>query len=221
MRTRLESFWRSGKWAEAIALIAGAVIVVVAVAAVRDSGASHGHAPDRELRANHGASLAFAHSPSGAAEAATTYLSLFAEMAAVDSINARVGLSAMTTGSLRAELDQDLPALVRALRARLATTEAPAAFDGWPLGYRVTSFSATRATVSVWHLDLAASSTLGLMTTDYATTRYGLRWLAGTWRIDRASDVSGPTPPPSNASLPAVDRFATAVRGFSGYRYAP
>ena len=221
MSARLESIWRRGKWVEALALIAGAVVVVVAVAALRDSGSSRRRAPSREPRPGHRLSLAFAHSPSGAAEAATSYLGLLAETAARDSTNARARVSAMTTGPLRAEVEQGLPVLARALRARLASTASPNAFDGWPLGFRVTSFSAARATVSVWHLDLAASSTLGLMTTDYATTTYEVRWLAGTWRVDRASNVPGPTPPPPNAPLPTVDRFATAVREFSGYRYAP
>jgi hypothetical protein len=89
------------------------------------------------------------------------------------------------------------------------------------LGYRVTSYSAARATVSVWHLDVAASSTLALMTVDYATTTYQVRWVGGTWRIVHASSVDGPTPPSSDASTATVDRFAAAVRQFSGYRYVP
>ena len=202
-------------------MIAGAAVVLTAVAALRDSGTSSGHAPSREPRTGHRFSLAFTHSPSGAADAATSYLGLLAETAAGDSPDASARVSVMTTGSLRAELEQGLPMLARALGGRLGSTAAPAAFDGWPLGYRVTSFSPARATVSVWHLDLAVSSTLGLMTSDYATTTYEVRWLADTWRIDRASTVPGPTPPAPNAPLPAVDRFATAVREFSGYRYAP
>ncbi len=75
--------------------------------------------------------------------------------------------------------------------------------------------------MSVWHLDLAASSTLGLMTTDYATTTYEVRWLGGTWRIARASNAAGPTPPPLDASRADVDRFAAAVWQFSGYSYVP
>jgi hypothetical protein len=221
MRARLESIWRSGKWVEALALIAGAAVVVLAVRALGDSGSSHGRRPSREPRSSARSSLGFAHSPTGAAEAATTYLGLLAETAAFDGTDARARVNAMTTGSLRAELQRGLPIVASALRARLASRAAPAAFDGWPLGYRVTSFTATSATVSVWHLDLAASSTLGLMTTDYATTTYEVRWLAGTWRIDRARNVAGPTPPSPTAPLPVIDRFAMAVREFSGYRYDP
>lgn len=221
MRARLESIWQSGKWVEALALIAGALVVVVAVRALGDSGPSHELGPSREPRSSAQSSLFFARSPTGAAEAATTYLGLLAETAAVDSTDVRARVNAMTTGSLRAQLQQGLPVLASALRARLASRADPAAFEGWPLGYRVTSFTATSATVSIWHLDLAANSTLGLMTTDYATTTYEVRWLDGTWRIDRARNVAGPTPPSPNAPLPVVDRFAMAVREFSGYRYDP
>ena len=221
MRARLESTWRGGKWVEAVALIAGAVVVIAAVAALRGSGPTHRHVPRRKLQPHHPPALGFPDSASGAAEAAATYLELLAETTAADSTDTRARVGAMTAGSLRTELEQGLPVLAHALRARLASSVAPAAFDGWPLGYRVTSFSAARATVSVWHLDLAASSTLGLMTTDYATTTYEVRWLAGTWRIDRARNVAGPTPPPPNAPSPVIDRFAASVREFTGYRYAP
>lgn len=221
MRARLESIWRSRKWVEALALVAGAVVVVVAVRTLGDSGSSRGRTLSREARPVHRSSLAFGHSPTGAAQAATSYLSLLAETAAGDSADASGRLSAMTTGSLRNELRQGLPALARALQARLASTAAPAAFDGWPLGYRVTSYSTPRATVEVWHLDLAASSALGLMTTNYVTTTCEVRWLAGTWRVERARSVAGPTPPPPNASGTVVDHFANALREFSGYRNAP
>ena len=218
---RLEAIWRSGRWVEALALIVGAAIVVVVVAALRTSGGSHGRASSEEPRPVKRSSLASVDSPSGAAAAATTYLGLLAETAADDRNDARAEVAAMTTGPLRAELAQGLPVLARELRARLASTAAPAAFDGWPLGYRIASFSGARATVSIWHLDLAASSTLGLMTTDYATTTYEVRWLASTWLIDRASNVPGPTPPPASAPRSAVVNFAAAVRAFSGYHYAP
>lgn len=221
MRRRFGSIWRNGKWVEVVALAAGAVVVVVAVAALRGSGRPHRPVPIRKPTSRRAYASAFADSPGGAAEAATAYLGLLAETAARGSAEARAEVSAMTTGALRAELDQGLPGLARALRARLASTPAPVAFDGWPLGYRVTSFTAARATVAVWHLDVAASSALGVMSTDYATTTYEVRWLAGTWRIDRARSLAGPTPPPPRAPLPEVDRFAIAVRAFSGYRYDP
>jgi hypothetical protein len=220
MRARLESIWRSGRWPEALALLAGAIVVVVAVAALRGTGRSHGSRdPIREPSPRSVTAVGFAHSPSGATGAATTYLGLLAETAASGKADER--MSAMTTGALRSQLEQGLPVLAHILRARLASSAAPCAFDGWPLGYRVMRFSAARATVSVWHLDVAASSTVGLMTTDYATTTYDVRWVAGSWHIDQARTVRGPTPPPPNASLPVVDRFATAVRAFARYRYAP
>jgi len=221
MRARFEAIWRSGRWVEALALIAGAVVVVAVVAALRDSGRSHGRGPLGDARPRGRVPAPSADSPNGAERAATTYLGLLAETAVSEGNGARAEVAAMTTGPLRAELAQGLPVLTRALRARLASTGAPAAFEGWPLGYRVTNFTATRATVSIWHLDLAASSTLGLMTTDYATTTYDVLWVTGTWRIAHARYVPGPTPPPASAPLQAVDRFAAAVREFSGYRYAP
>ena len=221
MRARVEAIWRNGGWVEGLALIAGAIVVVVAVWALGNSGPSHGRRPSRVVRPRNLSPLGVGHSPTGAVEAATVYLGLLAETAAADDGGAGGRLSALTTGSLRTELQQQLPVLAHALRARLASTAAPAAFDGWPLGYRVTSYSAAGATVSVWHLDVAASSTLALMSVDYATTTYEVRWVDGTWRIAHTSNAAGPTPPRSDAPAANVDGFAAAVRQFSGYRYAP
>ena len=128
----------------------------------------------------------------------------------------------MTAGSLRTELDQGLPVLAHALRARLASERGPCCLRR--MATRLPSNELQRGAgdgVRSGVLDLAASSTLGLMTTDYATTTYEVRWLAGTWRIDRARNVAGPTPPPPHAPRRLIDRFARAAREFTGYRYAP
>ena len=187
----------------------------------RGSGPSHGRSANSEASTRQPISIAISDSPRVAADTATKYLGLLADSAVGSPADVRDRVTAMTTGPLRAELEQGLPVLTRALRVRLASADAPAAFEGWPLGYKVTSFSENRAVVSVWHLDLAATSTLRLMTTDYATSTYEVRWRAGSWRIDRASTVAGPTPPPPGAPPAAVDRFAKAIEAFSRYRYAP
>jgi len=221
MRARLESAWRSGKRLEALALIGGALVVVVAVAAVRAAGPSHQPAPSREAPRRLPGLAAAGDSPPGAVDAATRYLRLLADTVMPGNTDPPGSVSAMTIGPLKTELEQGLPVLSRALRIRLASAAAPAAFDGWPLGYRVLTVNAQRAAVSVWHLDVAASSTLGLMTTDYATTTYDVRWLRGAWRIDRASSVPGPAPPQPGAPAVEIDQFARAMRAFSGYRYVP
>lgn len=232
MRARFGSVSWSQRWVEVLAVIAGAAVVVVVVLVVRESGRSDrpdaSRRPRARLRAAAGApstgrprSLAPVHSPGGAVDAVTAYLVLLARAVAIDGAGARRAVGAMTVGRLRAELEQGLPALTGALQSRLRSARVPAAFYGWPLGYRLTAVSRYAATVSVWHLDLAASSTLGLMTTDYATTTYVVRWVGGTWRIARASNVAGPTPPPPDASRADVDRFAAAVRQFSAYSYVP
>ena len=221
MRARLESAWRSGKRLEALGLIGGALVVMVVVAAVRALGPSHQPAPSREAPRHLPGLVALGDSPPGAVEAATRYLNLLADTVVPGKADPPVSVSAMTIGPLKTELEQGLPALSRALRIRLASVAVPAAFDGWPLGYRVLSVNAQRAAVSVWHLDVAASSTLGLMTTDYATTTYDVRWLRGAWRIDRANSIPGPVPPPPGAPAVEVDQFARVVQAFSGYRYVP
>jgi hypothetical protein len=151
--------------------------------------------------------------------AATTYLLSVGNAAVGDPTRAGQVAGAIATGPLRQQLERSLPALAALIRARVKAGRAPAAFDGWPLGYHVLAFNRSEATVAVWHLDVAASSALHLMSVDYATTTYRLRFLAGEWRIEQAATSPGPTPPRTTG--PGLDEFARASDSFSTYRDVP
>jgi len=114
-----------------------------------------------------------------------------------------------------------MPQLAASIAVRLRKRRAPAAFDGWPLGYRVLTFDHSGATIAVWHLDVASSSALELASVDYETTTYRLRQLSGGWRIEHVTTMPGPAPPPPTAPARELDAFARAAAAFSTYRYVP
>lgn len=209
---------------EAAAALVGALLALVAVLAVRTGAARDPNHHTAAARRTFGSSrrpraAAQPDTRAAAVVAATTYLLSVGNAAVGDPMRARRVAGAVATGPLRQQLEQALPALAASIRARVKAGRAPAAFDGWPLGYHVLAFNRSEATVAVWHLDVAASSALDLMSVDYATTTYRLRFLTGEWRIVQAATAPGPTPP--RTTRPGLDGFARASDSFSTYRYVP
>lgn len=210
---------------EATAVLVGALAATVVVLAAY--GSSDRNAAPHRIAARKRHPYASAARPvssdtrAAAVAASTTYLVALGSSAVGNPDAVRSVVDSMTGGPLRKQLDPGLPALAASLRARVRRLREPAAFDGWPLGYRVVAFTRSAATVEIWHLDVGASSALGLMSAGYATTTYGVRFDDGTWRINHAATSPGPTPPSPAAAARDVERFARAVSAFAAYRYVP
>jgi len=208
---------------EVAAGIIGALLVVVAAVVLHGTSSP---APQPVRASRHRGPPAVAHdpgpaTPAGAVRAATSYLLELGNAAVSDPDRARQIAASIATGTLAGQLERALPALAGSIRARVHGRRAPAAFDGWPLGYRVEAFARSQATVVVWHLDVAASSALHLASVDYATTTYRLRFLGRAWRLEAVTTTPGPTPLPADASSQELDAFASAASSFTSYRYAP
>jgi hypothetical protein len=203
---------------DALAVTAGAVIAVIAIVALEAGttarpAATHHQGPRAAPR--------YPRSRSGAVQAATADLLALGHAAVTDGAAARRAVDTIAAGALRTTLDQSLPTVASAFHARLKRRAQPGAFEGWPLAFRLDAFDASRAVVSLWHVDTAASSALGLASVEYLTTTYVLQWIRGTWRIGRAARGPGPTPPATGAPAAEVDRFARRVARFTQYRYVP
>ena len=216
---------------EALAALAGALAIVLAATAVRGGavrqsqrvasppGASRRLSPARPRRPPAASGQRPGRSPSGAVDVATADLLALGSAGIGGIAEARSVVDAVAVGPLKARLEDSLPVVAGRIHARLAAGGAPAALEGWPLGWRLLGFDDWRASVAVWHLDCAASSTLRLSGTEYRTTTYDLRWAGGSWRIENLTSVSGPTPPAAGAAARQVDAFARAASVFSRYRY--
>ena len=207
---------------EALAALAGAAVVVLGVLVLR------GHASPREgtrvmaTRASTPVGLATdMRSRTGAVKIATDDLIRLSEATHDGAAAARAAVDSIVAGPLKAKLERTLPLVAAAVERRLAGSRSRALLEGWPLGYRVLSYAGTTTRVSIWTLDIGASSALPLATSGYETTTYLLRWLAGRWQIAAASTASGPTPPFARSTSADVDAFARQAASYQGYRYAP
>jgi hypothetical protein len=87
-----------------------------------------------------------------------------------------------------------------------------------PLGYRVESFSATRASVAVWQVTLLASPERAPIAA-WSTSRAELVWSAGRWRVERfGTDAPGPVPAVTVPEAPAgAGEFFASAQGFSPF----
>jgi hypothetical protein len=87
-----------------------------------------------------------------------------------------------------------------------------------PLGYRVESFSATRASVAVWQVTLLASPERAPIAA-WSTSRAELVWSAGRWRVERFGvDTPGPVPAVTVPEAPVgAGEFVASAQGFSPF----
>lgn len=203
---------------EALAALAGALLVVVAVVAL-STGSESRPAPARHAHVSH--VTGFPRSPAGAVQAATSYLLVLGQAGIAGGAQARRTVAALAAGPLQAALAQSLPLVASAIQAHLRGRAEPGSLEGWPLAFRLDAFHSSHAVVSIWYLDTAASTALDLVSADYATTTYALGWIRGAWRIEGAHTAPGPTPPGTGARAAQVDGFARAVAELSHYCYAP
>jgi hypothetical protein len=218
------------RWPEVVAVLAGAVIVLIATNAL-GGGAREPlqREPLMRVPAQRTKAIALASKRVGAPERA---LSAAVRVATIDwltldragfgtSANARRAIERIAAGTLRVRLAGALPTVAARIQARVARAGAPAAFESWPLGYQARLLTASEAVVSIWHLDVAATSALGLAGAEYQTSTLEMRRVGAGWRVEAVNTKPGPTPPNATAPQAQVDAFALAANGFKGYRNEP
>jgi hypothetical protein len=213
-----------------IAALAAAVLAGYALARLALASGQHAHARARSTRARPAATA----KPSGARSPAT--------MAARPSVHAALGAAATAVSYLRAlepaPASASRQALLRALTLPPLTNQAlqaqatgaavwqrlsargPVLMRGWTLGYRVDSYTRSRARVTVWTMGLVASAT-EVVAPQWSTTVCELRFTDRAWRVAAAEATSGPTPPQAPSSPVAVASFARAAAAFRRFDAAP
>ena len=170
--------------------------------------------------------MGYARTPSGAAAAATGYLTVAAE-----------GLLLMETPARDAAVRRMLvpdpspqtvaavvgdPALLERVRKASAATGAPrAVLRNLPVAYRVEAFSPARARVSVWSAAVWSIAGVGGPGEAWTTTAVELEWVEGDWRLWSLSSKEGPTPATTSGPVAGTDELIAALGGFSSYRYGP
>ncbi|MFJ6902383.1 hypothetical protein [Streptomyces hokutonensis] len=92
-----------------------------------------------------------------------------------------------------------------------------------PIGTKVTSYSATAATVEVWCTGLygtAGTVSTNPVTSDWFTLTLHLRWADSDWKADSFSQKDGPAPVPGDNKASTADEMAKAVQEYGGFTYA-
>lgn len=84
-----------------------------------------------------------------------------------------------------------------------------------PLAWRVETFAADRARVSVWTVSVLSAADVAVPQADWATTAVDLVWEDNAWRLLASRDTPGPTPRLGGRDAAwEPEPFDTALEGF-------
>jgi len=161
----------------------------------------------------------------GAVAAATNYLTVLSSDAVLNNGRRDAAIRVMATSAFAPTfLKQTAAANTQLERGPLGAglrRGAPTVFQAGQLGYRVDSYSADAATVSIWNVALIGNATTVAPQVAWQTNTFQLRW-AGDWKLAGYRGEDGPTPaiPRGSASTPAAG-FVQRADTFKGFRYAP
>lgn len=91
-------------------------------------------------------------------------------------------------------LTREVAAEVTVVRDALARSAGPVWWIVRPLAWRVESFTADRAQVSVWTVTVLSAADVAMPQSDWFVTAMDLRWQGTAWRLAAVRDTPGPTP---------------------------
>ncbi|WP_228984153.1 hypothetical protein [Streptomyces sp. DH12] len=92
-----------------------------------------------------------------------------------------------------------------------------------PIGTKITSLDAERATVEVWCaglVGLAGEGSIKPVTNGWFTITMELQWVDGDWKTVTHSQKDGPAPVGADTRASSAEEIADAVIGFGGFTYA-
>jgi hypothetical protein len=90
-----------------------------------------------------------------------------------------------------------------------------------PVGYRVDSYSAHSATISIWRVGVIGSGATVDPQQSWATETFTLVWESGAWKVAGLASSPGPTPPlPSSVAPSSRGDLFRSVPGFQEFASA-
>ncbi|WP_175408938.1 hypothetical protein [Streptomyces sp. TRM64462] len=92
-----------------------------------------------------------------------------------------------------------------------------------PIGTKVTSLTATNATVEVWCaglIGLAGEGSTKPVTNGWFTVTMELEWVNNDWKTVNHSQKDGPAPVGADTRASSAEEIADAVEAFGGFTYA-
>lgn len=143
-----------------------------------------------------------------AVTAAARYVTELDGSILLDSARLRALVDKITAAQARPGLVSAYEQAARQARGQLGLGTVPAPvviLRATPIGYRVDSYGAHRATISIWRVGIVGSGATVDPQQSWATETVSLVWEGGGWKIAGLSSSPGPTPPLS-ASVAATSR---------------
>lgn len=92
-----------------------------------------------------------------------------------------------------------------------------------PVGAKVVTFDADKATVSVWYsslFGLAGTGSTNPVSESWYTNTFEMTWSGNDWKITSFQQKDGPTPVGRDQAASSAEDMADAVSGFGGFTYA-
>jgi hypothetical protein len=160
-----------------------------------------------------------------AVTAAATYVSELDGSTLLDSTRLRAVVNRIASAQARPSLVTAYEQAAAQARERLGLGTVPAPvviLRAAPVGYRVGSYSAHSATISIWRVGLIGSGATVDPQQSWATETVTLVWGSGRWKVAGLSSSPGPTPPlPAGVAatsrgelfrtVPELEEFASAA----------
>lgn len=162
---------------------------------------------------------AYAQTRMGAVAAATNYLTAISGRTLLDPARLQDLLGRIATTKARPQLASVYATAANEARRRLGFDANPRpsiVLRVSPVGYRVSAFTDTDATVLLWRVGLVASSAGVPPQQVWTTETVRLSWEGGTWKVADLTSSPGPTPPLIAAVTPTAD-LATAIPAFEEF----
>jgi hypothetical protein len=205
----------------AAAALAVAIALAAGVALIASSGGGGKRARPVHTVATTSSTPAsdhFAHTPAGAAAAATAWCVTTGRAffsGGWDSV-----VSALASADFRARAERLGGAAAALVQRRLAALHTPYVARLWPLGYRVQEYAPAAARVRVWELGLLAASA-SWHTMDFQSATVSMRWTDGDWKVTAQPPGPDLTPPGEGATAGQVASWVDAVNQLKEYDYVP
>jgi hypothetical protein len=160
-----------------------------------------------------------------AVASAAAYVSELDGSILLDSTRLRAVVNRIASAQARPSLVNAYEQAAAQARERLGLRTVPAPvviLRAAPVGYRVDTYSARSATISIWRVGIIGSGATVDPQQSWATETVTLVWESGRWKVAGFSSSPGPTPPlPTGVAatprgelfrtVPGLEEFASAA----------
>ena len=161
---------------------------------------------------------AYADTPAGAEAAAARSITAFDGDVLLDPIRLRAVVERMAAPSARTDLVAAFEQAGAQTRTDLGVGTVPrpvVVLRSAPVGYRVESYSPTRAQIAVWYVGIVGSGATVAPQQSWRTQIVSLVWDDGAWKVTGFRSSPGPTPPLSaNTQAAAPGELFTTIPSF-------